>query len=189
MQSTITIEQANQKVEDYSVQIRQALPAEAQYEISSSEKAGTCTDPSDNGPKSRVLASRTYKVLGLPKDKIPGYFDALRAWWQNHDFRVLDNTPPNEFLWVENNADGFRMTAKSNIGGELYLIATSPCVWPDGTPEPQAAADQPAHEPAIAQDQPAVPVVVPKPAQARRPQRAPAEETEDFDQTDWTSES
>ncbi|MGW7530697.1 hypothetical protein [Amycolatopsis sp. NPDC054798] len=131
---TITADQANRQVEDYSMQARLALPAEARYSLFSSEQRGDCSDPSDNGAKNRVLASRGYRVEGLAKDKFPRYFDALRAWWQSHNFRVLDNNPPNEYLWVENNSDGFRMTLQANSQGGLFLTSTSPCVWPDGTP-------------------------------------------------------
>ena len=40
-------------------------------------------------------------------------------------------------MWVENNTDGFRMRVTASDGGRLILIATSPCVWPNGTPEPE----------------------------------------------------
>ncbi|MFD2468246.1 hypothetical protein [Amycolatopsis silviterrae] len=43
----------------------------------------------------------------------------------------------NEYLWVENNADGFRMALQANSAGGLFLISTSPCVWPNGTPIPE----------------------------------------------------
>jgi hypothetical protein len=118
-------------------------------------------------------------VLGFDKTKIPSYFDAVKAWWHSHNFRVLDNTPPTEFLWGENNADAFRMTLKSNDLGELYIIATSPCVWPNGTPEPEAlGTDQPggsmntAEGGAVAQTtadaQPAPPAVPARWPKARR---------------------
>ncbi|MGW7538241.1 hypothetical protein [Amycolatopsis sp. NPDC054798] len=139
MQPTITAAEANRRVEEYAAKVREALPPNAVYELYASEEHGDCSDPSDNGVKGRVIASRSYQVRGLPADRIPSYFDALRAWWQSHGFRVLDNTPPNEFLWVENTSDAFRMTLKANSDGELFVIATSPCVWPDGTPKAVAA--------------------------------------------------
>jgi hypothetical protein len=136
---TMTIDDANQRVEQYSTQIREALPTEATYELSAYEDRGDCSDPTDAGPKNRVIASRTYQIHGLPASNVPSYFSALRAWWQNHNFRILDNNPPNEFLWVENKSDGFQMTLKSNFKGELFLITSSPCVWPNGTPEPPSS--------------------------------------------------
>jgi hypothetical protein len=189
MQSTITIDEANVRVEDYISRALKVLPAEVKPELSFEERSGECSDPTDNGPQGRVVAGRSYKLLGLQTAAIPSYFDTLRSWWQANNFRILSDTPKNEFLWVENNADSFQMTLKANSVGGIYLLAGSPCVWPNGTPEPQAAAEQPAHEPAVAQDQSAVAPVASKSAQARRHRRAPAEDAEDFDQTDWTSES
>ncbi|GAA4669580.1 hypothetical protein GCM10023214_75090 [Amycolatopsis dongchuanensis] len=136
MQPTITIDEANRRVEQYSTQVREALPAEAVYELSAYEDRGDCSDPTDRGPKNRVVASRTYQIQGLPAANVPSYFGAVRTWWQDHGFRILDDNPPNEFLWGENTADGFQMTLKSNFKGELFLIVSSPCVWPGGTPEP-----------------------------------------------------
>jgi hypothetical protein len=195
MQPTITIEQANQQVEDYSMKAREALPSVARYTLFSSEQRGDCSDPSDNGPKNRMLASRTYKVEGLARDKIPTYFDALRTWWQNHNFRVLDNNPPNEYLWVENNADSFRMALEANPQGDLFLTSTSPCVWPNGTPIPEAqGSDEPATGSAIAQGnaQPPATVGEAKPTQVRKPRQRPRpsiDDEEDFSHTDWTDDS
>ena len=104
--------------------------------MSAYENRGECSDPTDGGSPERVIASRTYRIQGLPAAGIPSYFAALRTWWQNHDFRVLDDQPPNEFLWVENNADGFQMTLKANPSGQLFLITSSPCVWPGGAATP-----------------------------------------------------
>ncbi|SDY16209.1 hypothetical protein SAMN05421504_104713 [Amycolatopsis xylanica] len=187
MKPTITAEEANRLVEDYAMKVREALPPEAEYKLYASENRGSCTDPSDNGAQGRVLASRSYEVNGLPSDKIPSYFDALRTWWLNHGFHVLDNTPQNEFLWVENNADGFRMTFKASPGKKnLFLISTSPCVWPGGKPLPtaQGTGNAPGGQ---AQPVPPPTTATPSPVRARRPRPKPVdEEVEDFDQIDWT---
>ena len=87
-----------------------------------------------------MVANRSYQVLGLDPQEIPSYFGMLRTWWQANDFRVLDDKPVNEFLWVENSTDSFQMTLKANSKGGIFLLAGSPCVWPNGTPEPSAAA-------------------------------------------------
>jgi hypothetical protein len=188
MQTTITINEANDRVDDYITRAMAELPPGATLEVNTYNRTEDCSDPTDNGPKGRVSAGRSYKILGLQVEAIPSYFDTLRAWWLANNFRILGDTPKNEFLWVENNADSFQMTLKANFAGGIFLLAGSPCVWPNGTPEPQAAAEQPVQEPAIAQAEPAALPATSKPAGARRPRRAPAEETEDFDQTDWTSE-
>jgi len=140
MQPTITIAEANTRVDDYIARAIKALPSQATLKLTLQELHGDCSDPTDNGPKNRVVANRSYQVLGLDPQEIPSYFGMLRAWWQANGFRVLDDKPANEFLWVENNADSFQMTLKANAKGGIFLLAGSPCVWPNGTPEPSAAA-------------------------------------------------
>lgn len=192
MKPTITIDEANRRVEDYALKVREALPPQAKYDLYSSEERGSCSDPTDSGSKDRALASRSYEVSDLALDKIPSYFDALRTWWQNHNFRVLDNTPPDEYLWVENNTDGFRMTFKASPDkAKLFLIATSPCVWPDGTPLSAAeAGNQAPAETAFAEGSPQQWTPSQAPTQApRRARRRPPVDDEDFDQTDWTDEN
>jgi hypothetical protein len=86
------------------------------------------------------------------------------------------------------------MTLQANPAGELFVVATSPCVWSNGTPEPGAAAlgqvDVADVALAASEPRPAVtrPEVSTPPPAARR---APAhdEDIEDFDQRDWTDES
>lgn len=186
MQPTMTIDEANNRVEEYVSRAAKALPAQAKLELGFQERAGECTDPTDGGPKDRVVASRSYNVLGLQPDAVASYFAALRTWWLANNFRILDDQPVNEFLWVENNADGFQMTLKANSAGGIFLLAGSPCVWPDGTPPAQAL--ETSKDPqdtstlastAAAQTEP--------PPQPRRPRRAPVDD-EDFADTNWTDE-
>jgi hypothetical protein len=136
MQPTITIDEANRRVDEYISRVAKVLPPEAKLQLGSQELRGDCSDPTDNGPKNRVIANRSYNVLGLSATSITAYFDTLRTWWLANNFRVLNNTPLNEYLWVENNADSFQMTLQANNKGQLFLDATSPCVWPNSTPEP-----------------------------------------------------
>ncbi|MFD8494222.1 hypothetical protein [Amycolatopsis sp. NPDC059657] len=193
MHPTITIAEANQRVDEYIARAVKVLPPEAKLELNYQERAGSCSDPTDHGPKNRVTANRDYKVLGLQQAAIPSYFDSLRAWWLANNFRVLDEKPRNEFLWVENNADAFQMTLTAHPGAGIFLIAGSPCVWPNGTPEPQAQGGGSTGD-AVAEAKTTPPVMppaapTPKPAQARRPRRKPVDDDEDFDQTDWTDEN
>ncbi|RSM78276.1 hypothetical protein DL991_16945 [Amycolatopsis sp. WAC 01375] len=68
------------------------------------------------------------------------------------------------------------MSIKANDLGKFYVGATSPCVWPNGTPEPQA----------VEATEPEQPVAAPaEPEPVRKPRRAPVDD-EDFAQTNWT---
>lgn len=137
MEDTITLEEASRRVDKYLEQAQQVLPTEAEFQRSYREKAGPCSASSGDGTEGRKLTTTEYQVLGLNRANIPEYFSKLRSWWEQHDYRVLQNEPKNEYLWVEHNPDGFRLALEANAEGELYLGATSPCVWPNGTPEPQ----------------------------------------------------
>ncbi|QFU93668.1 hypothetical protein [Amycolatopsis sp. YIM 10] len=132
MDSTITLDEANRRLDAYIEQALAQLPAGAGLR----ERLRIEEEPCDDveGDRGKQQASRNYQVTGIDPVRIPSCFDTLRAWWLNNGFRVLDNNPADEFLWVENDADGFRMTLKAADGGRLMLISSSPCVWREGTP-------------------------------------------------------
>ncbi len=173
MKPTITEQQAKDKVELYIETALSALPATARRKPFTRNRS-ECTDPTDKGPQGRFEISATYEVTGLDTAKFAEYFDALVQWWSAHDFEVLtDSRPKDQYVFVRNNADAFDMSAQANDLGKFYVGATSPCVWPNGTPEAQAVEEPTAVTPE------------PEPAPARKPRRAPVED-DDFDRTDWT---
>lgn len=134
MEPTITLEQANQRVERYIEGVTSVFPAGATLKLQESFDDYPCTDPDDLGPEGRRIASRTFQVMGSSHSEIPQYFAAVLSWSKQHNFVVLKHEPTNEYLWMENKSDGFRMSLEANRKGELYVGATSPCVWPTGTP-------------------------------------------------------
>lgn len=138
MQPTMTLDEANRLADQYIHRALDALPTGATLSDPTIFRDSECDDPSDEGPLGRKFASHIYEIVGLDPQRIPSYFDTLRTWWEGNDFAVLkdDRRAGREFLWVENKQDSFRMTLKANDLGEMYLIASSPCVWPDGTPNP-----------------------------------------------------
>lgn len=137
VQATITVREAEHRVEDYFRKALAVLPAQARPEVGLIHTVA-CDDPTDNGPTGRKIASVDYDINGLPQSEYPEYVDRLERWWRGHGFRVLDDERPSyETIWVENNNDGFRMRILANKVGGLYRGATSPCVWPNGTPEPE----------------------------------------------------
>ncbi|MBB5856571.1 hypothetical protein ACFQ05_27160 [Amycolatopsis umgeniensis] len=171
MKPTITEQQAKDKVELYVQTAVSALPATAERKLFTRNRS-ECADPTDKGPQGRYEISATYEVTGLDKAKFAEYFDAIVRWWSAHDFEVLtDSRPKDQYVFARNNADAFDMSVQANDLGKFYVGATSPCVWPNGTPEPQAAeAEQPVAAP---------------PEPVRKPRRAPVDD-EDFDRTSWT---
>ncbi len=175
MKPTITEHQAQEKVEAYLQGALGALPGSARLKPFTRNRS-ECTDPTDGGPQGRFEISSTYEVTGLDTTKFADYFDAVIEWLSAHDFQVLtDSRPRDHYVFVRNNADAFDMSVQANDLGKFYLGATSPCVWPNGTPEPQAAGAT----------EPEQPVAAPPPAPVRKPRRASVED-DDFAQTDWT---
>jgi hypothetical protein len=189
---TITEQQARDKVAQYIDGAFAALPKGAGRTLFA-ENRSECTDPTDNGPRGRYEISSTYEVTGLDAAQHPEHFAAVVQWWTTHDFVVLtDKRPADQYVFARNKADSFDMSVEGNDLGKLYLGATSPCVWPNGTPDPQAdglehaGTDAAVAAPAVEQP----PVVDSPPQQVRKPRRSrPAVDDEDFAETDWTDGS
>ncbi|MGW4399901.1 hypothetical protein ACWEHA_31820 [Amycolatopsis nivea] len=175
MTTTITETEARDRVEGYVRAVFAVLPAPAARELFSRNRS-ECTDPTDNGPAGRYEISATYEVTGLEPDTFKAQFDAVVDWWQGHGFTVLtDRRPTDQYVFARNERDGFDMSLQANELGKLYLGATSPCVWPKGTPEAAAAVEEPEV------------VEAPEPSEPERPRprRAPVDD-EDFGQTSWS---
>lgn len=98
-----------------------------------------CTDPTDHGPVGRVTAGATYWIRGLSESEILQHFDSFEQWLSEHDFAILvDERPKFYFLSGENRKDGFLLAFRYYPGVTPSISAGSPCVWPNGTPEPKA---------------------------------------------------
>jgi hypothetical protein len=135
VQSTVTIQETKQKVDDYMEQGRKALSPQAQLANDSGQDVRACDDPTDGGPKGRVFAQRDAKVLGAAGSDPKSNFDLLRKWWQENGFRVTTERP--DAMFAEHATNSYRMSLTSNVRGSLYVGVSSPCVWPNGTPEPK----------------------------------------------------
>ncbi|MFN2495303.1 MAG: hypothetical protein ABR608_05270 [Pseudonocardiaceae bacterium] len=137
---TLTAQQAMQRVEEHIANAVAALPLTPRLEEQSTTTGLPCDDPTDLGPRGRVTESKTYWMRDLPFDRAEELFNAMHSYWLSHDYRVLTDKrdrPGFPALFVENNADAFRMAMKTSVRGDFTISATSPCVWPDGTPPPE----------------------------------------------------
>jgi hypothetical protein len=134
MNPTITQEQAELRVELHVQHGMRGLPGPIRPELQFRDVT-PCDDPTDGGPEGRVIAANNYRLHDIPPNRHDACFDQLRNWCTGTGWSVLDDSrPADAFLWLEH-PDGFRMTLQANDLGELYLGATSPCVWPTGVPE------------------------------------------------------
>jgi hypothetical protein len=140
MKNTITQQEANARVEQYTRDAAAALTPTPRLELLSKFEDSPCDDPTDNGPRGRVHVSRSYWLRDIPKDRNSEVAVSLSQWWQEHNFRItLDKRPQENLIFAEHNTDGFRMSLQEGAQGSLSLGTSSPCVWPNGTPAPKPA--------------------------------------------------
>ncbi len=137
---TLSPPQAMGRVEEHIADAVAALPVQPRLEEQSRVEGLPCDDPTDDGPLGRVTVGKTYWLRQVPKERNTEVFEAIHSYWLSHDYRVLhdwrDRTAAPA-LFVESNRDAFRMSLQSSLKGNLTLSATSPCVWPNGTPPPE----------------------------------------------------
>ncbi|EID56434.1 hypothetical protein [Saccharomonospora xinjiangensis] len=132
---TMTEDEAAQRAEEHIKKAVAALPEKPTLTLLRADSA-ECLDPTDNGPRGRYEVSRSYWLDNLPEGRNAEFVDALHEYWTTSNFRVLTDKRDghDRFVSVESNDDAFRMSVKESVEGDLSLGASSPCVWPDGTP-------------------------------------------------------
>ncbi|MCL2584257.1 MAG: hypothetical protein FWE35_17570 [Streptosporangiales bacterium] len=87
----------------------------------------------------RVQVSRSYFLQGVPKQAHSSIAKQIQHIWKAKGYRIygtshLDTANPQVFA---DTTDGFLMALSTEGNGQLNIGATSPCVWPNGTPPPQ----------------------------------------------------
>lgn len=136
---TLSVPQANQRVEEHIADAVAALPVKPRLEAQTDLGPLNCDDPSDQGPLGRVTVANGYWLREVPQESNAEIFETMHAYWLSHEYRVLDDSRDTRApaLFVESNRDSFRMSLQSSLKGNLTISATSPCVWPEGTPPPE----------------------------------------------------
>jgi hypothetical protein len=139
MSPTLDEQQATDRVQqhiDDTVAIIQPMP---RLERQSFVDSQPCDIPSDNGPLGRISVGHVYWLREIPVERNAEVFAAVERYWVSNGWVILtdDTSSENPFLSVENRADSFRMSLEASIDGQLSIGASSPCIWPNGTPEPQ----------------------------------------------------
>lgn len=99
-----------------------------------------CDVLEDAGPQGhRVSLAHGYFLRDLP----PGFntaplFDQMLAYWKSHGFSVLrDERPTTQSIMMENISDDFAIGLERGADGTISISASSPCIWPTGTPTPK----------------------------------------------------
>ncbi|WP_116200483.1 hypothetical protein [Amycolatopsis circi] len=138
MQPTDTADQAREKAQA-AVHAAAAAIFPAGYKLAESPlQSRPCTDDS-NQPTGQVSVSADFWVDGPDRSQNNKYYDNLKKWWSENGWSLETDSRPRD-LFANAQRDGYLMslegTATGPNKGRLNIGASSPCVWPNGTPEP-----------------------------------------------------
>ncbi|MFB8764854.1 hypothetical protein VSQ99_20480 [Nocardiopsis alba] len=137
MKETITQDEAAAKVQEHIDGVMSSLPDEAELETRQGMNFAACDDPTDGGPKDRITVSERLWIRGLPTEENEANIELMHDYWSNNGYRVLrDERPDKPSITVESEEDAFRVSLRVSDQGSLSIGASSPCVWPEGTPNP-----------------------------------------------------
>ncbi|WP_214321456.1 hypothetical protein [Nonomuraea sediminis] len=133
---TITQDQATARVEQLIKDTAAALRPEPRLElIPHGTGPEECTH--DSEPPGKVTINRAYWLREIPKSENMNISRQVRAYWQAQGHRIVaSGKPDNPDLSGESQPDGFILALTWAEGDDLFLAATSTCVWPDGTAPP-----------------------------------------------------
>lgn len=137
MEETITQDEAADKVWEHINGVMSSLPDEAELETRQGMNFASCDDPTDGGPKDRITVSERLWIRGLPAEENEANIELMYDYWIDNGYRVLrDERPDKLSISVEDEEDAFRVSLRVSDQGSLSTGASSPCVWPEGTPNP-----------------------------------------------------
>lgn len=137
MEETINQDEAAQKIDQHITEAAAVLPDTVKLEPLGPIAFASCDDPTDGGPKDRVTVSQRKWLTGLPTEDNEQNVDLLHDYWVSNGYRVIHDLRPDElFVTVESETDAFNVSVQSSDEGDLSIGASSPCVWPEGTPNP-----------------------------------------------------
>ncbi|WP_344576127.1 hypothetical protein [Nonomuraea roseoviolacea] len=138
---TINETQALVRVDQLVHETAAALDPKPRLEvIPHSLPTSACLDP--DKPAGQVIVNRKYWLRGLPADQNMNIARQVRSHWEREGHTILsvggwDAGHPS--IGGLSKPDGFLLALVWSEGDDLYLAATSPCIWPSGSPPPDAA--------------------------------------------------
>ncbi|WP_246406142.1 hypothetical protein [Nocardiopsis aegyptia] len=136
MEATMNQGKAEERVEELITEATAVLPDSLELESLGGITANPCDDLANGGAEGPVSVGRTYWLDGLPVEENEADVELLLEFWTDNGYRVTDDRRPEQLsVFVEDEEDSFRMSVQSSVQGDLSISASSPCVWPEGTPE------------------------------------------------------
>jgi hypothetical protein len=99
----------------------------------------TCVDPTDGGSSDRTVLNRHYRLVGIPTDRNGEVGQQVKIYWESKGYDItsavrLNSRDPQITAFTK--PDEFSISLKTGGDGSLGIGSTSPCFWPNGTPEP-----------------------------------------------------
>ena len=141
MQPTITGAQALARAERLAAQSLAALPAGATFKRGVNGSI-PCDSPTDNGPEGRVFAETRYEVDYPPGWPAKDAQATLTAYWSAQRYKIkvaADDALLTQIIATDPDGYQVALSVYHRDGGRvgLEVIADSPCVWENGTPDPE----------------------------------------------------
>ncbi|MFE1099907.1 hypothetical protein ACFW4K_05255 [Nocardiopsis alba] len=134
-EETINQDEAAQKIDQHFTEAIVALPDNVELEPLGPIAFASCDDPTDGGTKGRITVSQRQWLTGLPKEDNEQNVDLFHDCWVSNGYRVIHDLRPDElFVTVESETDAFNVSVQASDEGDLSIGVSSPCVWPEGTP-------------------------------------------------------
>jgi hypothetical protein len=140
--NTMTKQQASDRIEQIIRDTVAKLDPKPQLSaIDYLSQPTTCIDPTDGGSSDRTVLTRHYLLRGIPHDRNGAIGQQVKRYWENSGYKIsssvrLDTNEPQTTGFTQQ--DQFSISLTTGGDGSLGIGATSPCIWPNGTPEPSS---------------------------------------------------
>ncbi|MEU8108310.1 hypothetical protein AB0C18_31820 [Nonomuraea muscovyensis] len=135
---TLTHAQALARIEQILHETSQAISPRPRLEVLPSFNAPSGCQ-GEGASEDQIIVSRAYWLRDIPKTENMNVSRQVRDFWQAQGYRIAASGKGGApGLSGESQPDRFRLSLVRAAGDDLYLGASSPCIWPYGTPSPGA---------------------------------------------------
>ncbi|HUL24701.1 MAG TPA: hypothetical protein VLW44_02885 [Streptosporangiaceae bacterium] len=137
-QHTITEHQAITQAEQILRDTASAITPRPTLELSRLlTDTGPCLVDPTNTADTRVQVSRAYYLRGFPRQGNASVAQQVLAYWQHKGYAISDTQRMNgdtPAIHGATSSGDFTISLDTGGDGTLTIGATSPCLWPNGTP-------------------------------------------------------
>ncbi|MEU8238740.1 hypothetical protein AB0C07_10875 [Actinoplanes missouriensis] len=143
VQPTETKAEASRRVDALVEEAFAQLPPGATRKPNVNVDSVPCDDPTDGGPAGRIFAERRDLIVPPSGGAWPvtDVFPTLIAFWEQQGYTTrIDGRSEREPRYSVGTPDGYIVIVNSWDRGDhvdISLGSTSPCIWENGTPDPQ----------------------------------------------------